>query len=95
MKYLGIDPAYGQDQAHVCVFRRDANGGLQVVELHQLVRRTVSARRARTLRRAGVRCSYAGRTSTGKVRYSYMVHSAAAERWLHRFDQAGVYRRPF
>jgi hypothetical protein len=92
MSLIGIDCAQDQDEAHICVFQRDADGGLQVVTLRQLVRRTVSARRARTLRRAGRRCIYVGRTSTGKARFAYMAQVAAAKSWRHRFDQAGVLR---
>ena len=87
MMQVGVDLAHGPDQANVCLFRRDASGGLHLMDMYRLAARTVSARRARKLRRAGVRCSFAGRTSTGKSRYSYLFQFAAAQRWMRCFDQ--------
>lgn len=88
MMAIGVDLAAGRDSCVVCEFGRDAAGAMRMVIIRELRPRTVSARRARALRRAGVRCSPAGRTSTGKARYTYMASAAAAARWFNYYRRA-------
>ncbi|MET3133594.1 transcriptional regulator of acetoin/glycerol metabolism [Oxalobacteraceae bacterium GrIS 1.11] len=44
-----------------------------------LRKRQVCARRARKLRKRGVDCCYCGRTSTGKAKFGYWVHSGGQQ----------------
>lgn len=86
MMMAAIDPAGAADQCVCCTMERDADGVMTVVDVRQIVRRTVSARRARKLRRRGVPCERVGSTVTGKARYAYYAHQAAMSRimraWL-------------
>lgn len=88
---IGVD--FGAAEGDVCIcclVARDAAGMLVVGGVRRIRRREVSARRARALRRRGLRCHRIGSTSTGKARYVYFssdYQSVQARSWLDRLSR--------
>lgn len=77
MEIIGVDFG-GKDRTAYCRVL-NADGILIVVDSGEMRQREVSARRARKLRKRGVRCVYTHSTCNGKSRYAWwqmMTHNA-------------------
>jgi hypothetical protein len=91
MEVIGIDYG-GKDRTVYCTVS-NAGGALTVIDAGEMRQREVNARRARKLRKRGVRCVYSHSTCNGKSRYTWwqmMTHNVEVSGCLPKDKQEGT-----